>query len=111
MDPEAEDPVYHAPEFQAPDADVCIVYSDDILFRVHSTNPRDSEATCFESCSSTSILGLPSNLGMLPFRTLEEVATTADKYQFLALVQSAIDIWSKLSPRFMAITLEDDAFQ
>ncbi|KAF8999548.1 hypothetical protein BDZ89DRAFT_1147674 [Hymenopellis radicata] len=110
MDTETEDPVYHDPEFQAPDADVCIVSSDDILFRVHSTNLR-VHSSIFPVVSGSSInLDDPvrmsergdvlrvvfkyiypepplPNLGMLPFRTLEEVATTADKYQFLALMQ------------------------
>ncbi|KAF8902696.1 hypothetical protein CPB85DRAFT_1438607 [Mucidula mucida] len=104
-----DETVYYNSEFQACDTDVCIVTSDDTLFKVHSTNLRAHSST-FPLPGSCININEPvrmsergdvlcvvfkyiypepplPNLDMLPCRTLEEVAMTADKYQFLALMQ------------------------
>ncbi|KAF9023209.1 hypothetical protein BDZ89DRAFT_174931 [Hymenopellis radicata] len=96
------------PEFNAADADVCIISSDNVRFKVHSTNLGTHSsvfpavhgaandvadparmAECAEVLRVIFKFIYPDpplpKLGLLSFSTLEEVAMAADKYQFLAL--------------------------
>ncbi|KAF8892762.1 hypothetical protein CPB85DRAFT_1440785 [Mucidula mucida] len=104
------------PEFNAADADLCIISLDNIRFKVHSMNLRAHSSVFPVVHDATTNVRDPAHMaeraevlrvifkfiypeprllkvGQLPFPTLEEVAIAAEKWQFVAL--------SELCDRYM----------